>query len=388
MPPAAASRRGTARRPPCARCSRRSAATVLVDRGQERRRCCTGRRPAGLGPQPVGQQRTRAGAAGLVDRTQVGLQVRGQGSAGRRTGSVSAYSSTKKSNGLMTVRSATRSTVIDSSVHLLGEDDPGQVVAVGVLLPVDEVLAAVDRQRVGLDRGAAVRRRPQPDHVRAEPDRPVEPVRRAVLECHLDCHAGESTEPGAGHRTRNTTVARPKLSPLIVSASAGIGQTAGAPPPTAHRGRCRSSKGPMTRGAAVPRLAKLRRPGHGEKLGPAWRFVWLVLYAPVSAAYQDPLPPPGAHPPARRGHHRGQSRVPRRPVRAWPSWCSTRVGCPACWPRTRSSPCRSWAGPCGRWGTSRCTAGQRRCSRVAGRGGGRPGRRQGDRAAPGGHRHP
>jgi 1-acyl-sn-glycerol-3-phosphate acyltransferase len=33
----------------------------------------------------------------------------------------------------------------------------------------------------------------------------------------------------------------------------------------------------------VPRLAKLRRPGHGEKLGPAWRFVWLVLYGPVSA---------------------------------------------------------------------------------------------------------
>lgn len=33
----------------------------------------------------------------------------------------------------------------------------------------------------------------------------------------------------------------------------------------------------------MPRLAKLRRPGHGEKLGPAWRFVWLVLYAPVSA---------------------------------------------------------------------------------------------------------
>lgn len=27
---------------------------------------------------------------------------------------------------------------------------------------------------------------------------------------------------------------------------------------------------------------KLRRPGYGEKMGPGWRFVWLVLYYPVS----------------------------------------------------------------------------------------------------------
>jgi 1-acyl-sn-glycerol-3-phosphate acyltransferase len=32
----------------------------------------------------------------------------------------------------------------------------------------------------------------------------------------------------------------------------------------------------------VPRLEKLRRPGHGEKLGAVWRVVWLVLYAPFS----------------------------------------------------------------------------------------------------------
>jgi 1-acyl-sn-glycerol-3-phosphate acyltransferase len=32
----------------------------------------------------------------------------------------------------------------------------------------------------------------------------------------------------------------------------------------------------------VPRLAKLRQPGHREKLGAAWRTVWLVLYGPVS----------------------------------------------------------------------------------------------------------
>jgi 1-acyl-sn-glycerol-3-phosphate acyltransferase len=32
----------------------------------------------------------------------------------------------------------------------------------------------------------------------------------------------------------------------------------------------------------VPRLEKLRRPGHGEKLGAAWRTAWLVLYGPFS----------------------------------------------------------------------------------------------------------
>ena len=34
----------------------------------------------------------------------------------------------------------------------------------------------------------------------------------------------------------------------------------------------------------MPRLAKRRRPGHGERLGALWRLVWLVLYGPVSGA--------------------------------------------------------------------------------------------------------
>jgi 1-acyl-sn-glycerol-3-phosphate acyltransferase len=32
----------------------------------------------------------------------------------------------------------------------------------------------------------------------------------------------------------------------------------------------------------VARLHKLRRPGHGEPMGTGWRFVWFVLYYPVS----------------------------------------------------------------------------------------------------------
>lgn len=36
----------------------------------------------------------------------------------------------------------------------------------------------------------------------------------------------------------------------------------------------------------MARLHKLRRPGHGEKLGWALRLVWLVLYGPVSALFK------------------------------------------------------------------------------------------------------
>jgi 1-acyl-sn-glycerol-3-phosphate acyltransferase len=36
----------------------------------------------------------------------------------------------------------------------------------------------------------------------------------------------------------------------------------------------------------VSRLHKLRKPGYGETMGPAWRFVWLVLYYPVSGLFQ------------------------------------------------------------------------------------------------------
>jgi 1-acyl-sn-glycerol-3-phosphate acyltransferase len=49
----------------------------------------------------------------------------------------------------------------------------------------------------------------------------------------------------------------------------------------------------------VARLHKLRRPGYGEKMGPGWRFVWLVLYYPVSALFRlqyrhmERLPPQG-----------------------------------------------------------------------------------------------
>lgn len=36
----------------------------------------------------------------------------------------------------------------------------------------------------------------------------------------------------------------------------------------------------------MARLHKRRRPGHGEKMGAAWRFVWSVLYYPVSGLFR------------------------------------------------------------------------------------------------------
>lgn len=36
----------------------------------------------------------------------------------------------------------------------------------------------------------------------------------------------------------------------------------------------------------MPRVAKLRRPGYGEKLGVGWRLVWCVLYYPASGLFK------------------------------------------------------------------------------------------------------
>ena len=60
---------------------------------------------------------------------------------------------------------------------LLREDDPGEVVAERILLPVEEMPGRVDAQRVAQDRRAAVRRRPQPDDLRPQRRRAVVAVR-------------------------------------------------------------------------------------------------------------------------------------------------------------------------------------------------------------------
>ncbi len=70
--------------------------------------------------------------------------------------------------------------------RLLGKDQPRQVVGERVLLPVDEVLRRLDAQRIGQDRRAAMRRRPQPHHLRRQPDAAVVAVVRDVVQRDVD----------------------------------------------------------------------------------------------------------------------------------------------------------------------------------------------------------
>ena len=77
----------------------------------------------------------------------------------------SASGSRKKSNGFNTAISATRSTSTRNS-RSAPEDQPGQVIGLRVLLPVEEMLFRQDPQRVTQDRRAAMRRGPQTHHVR------------------------------------------------------------------------------------------------------------------------------------------------------------------------------------------------------------------------------
>ena len=74
--------------------------------------------------------------------------------------------------------------------HRLREHQPGEMVALRILLPVEEMVRGRDGEAVAADPRAAVGGGPQPDHVRGEPHRPVEGVARAVLEGDADRHGG------------------------------------------------------------------------------------------------------------------------------------------------------------------------------------------------------
>jgi len=76
---------------------------------------------------------------------------------------------------------------------LLGKDQPREVVAERVLLPVDEVLFRLDLEAVGLDRRAAVGGGLQPHDVRAQGNRTVEAVIGGMAQGDVDGHAGLGT---------------------------------------------------------------------------------------------------------------------------------------------------------------------------------------------------
>ena len=97
----------------------------------------------------------------------------------------------------------------------LGEHHPRQVVAVRILLPVQEVRLGRDAQRVAEDRRPAVRRRPQPDGLRRQRDRPVVAVAGAVGEGDVNGHAAPGwTRPSDRMIVRNGAARRPNLAPI------------------------------------------------------------------------------------------------------------------------------------------------------------------------------
>ncbi len=70
----------------------------------------------------------------------------------------------------------------------LGEGQAGQVIAEGILLPVDEVVGRFDLERVGFYGCAGMRGRAQPDHVGSQLDLAVEAVMRCMTDRYTDCH--------------------------------------------------------------------------------------------------------------------------------------------------------------------------------------------------------
>ena len=66
--------------------------------------------------------------------------------------------------------------------HLVGKDDARQPVAAGVLQPVQKMVGRRDFERVGRDRGPAMRRRTQPDGLGTEFDRSVVFVMREMID--------------------------------------------------------------------------------------------------------------------------------------------------------------------------------------------------------------
>ena len=76
------------------------------------------------------------------------------------------------------------------AVGLLEEDQPGEPVAVRVLLPVDEMIGRRHLQRIAGDLRPAVRRGPQTDHLRPERDGPVVVIVRHVVDRGAHRHRG------------------------------------------------------------------------------------------------------------------------------------------------------------------------------------------------------
>ncbi len=124
-------------------------------------------------------------------------------------GYFSALGSRKKSNGLKTAISATRSTSTRNSRGRFRKHQPSQIVALGVLLPVQEMLLGLDVQRIRQNRRAAMRRRTQSDDLRPQGHRTVIAVFGFMIERYVDSHglwnAVTATLPRLSPATRTKT---------------------------------------------------------------------------------------------------------------------------------------------------------------------------------------
>ena len=72
--------------------------------------------------------------------------------------------------------------------HLFRKGESGNVIALRILLPVDEVRHRLHEQRIGKDRRTTVRSRTQTHEVRRETDRSIVAVVRDVIESDVNRH--------------------------------------------------------------------------------------------------------------------------------------------------------------------------------------------------------
>ncbi len=92
----------------------------------------------------------------------------------------------------MTVISAIRSTSTLSSRGLFGEDEAGEIIGVGVLLPVEEMFFGEDLEGVSENGGAGVRGGAQAYHVGGHHHGPVVFVMCDVIERNANGHVTSS----------------------------------------------------------------------------------------------------------------------------------------------------------------------------------------------------
>ncbi len=94
-----------------------------------------------------------------------------------------------------------------------GKDEARGPVALRVLLPVDEMLRRRDAQRIARDARAAMRRRAQPDDLRAELHTPIIEVARDVVETGENghCDLSKPYAPDAWLRCLHAPVYLPLL---------------------------------------------------------------------------------------------------------------------------------------------------------------------------------